>query len=152
MTTADGSLTKRARLNDTGDGWLFEDTSVITPVPDPGGLVNLITMWMGTSYSTFAATDADITSAISLVAGSYTASTGLFWIDDATSYTITATLTLNSGEAPTLSYLNNGVSVDQVLVNGANVIVFTSVGTQSVVSMTNTLASNWSCTFIFAET
>jgi hypothetical protein len=155
MTNAAGTVTKRVRLNDAGNGLTYEDVSVTPIPPPPGSSANLITAWVNSAnpFDTFAATGADITSAIATDAATHSASTGLFWIEDAHSYTLTVTVTLNSGQAPTLEYFDGGVTThSHSLTAGVHVIVFTSEGTQCNIAVSNTAKSNWSATFTMVET
>jgi hypothetical protein len=60
-------------------------------------------------------------------------------------YRIVATLTLTSGQAPTLSLTNPTTS--NLLAAGANTIEFVATSTATILTMTNSLVANWSCTF-----
>lgn len=113
---------------------------------------NLITQWINVGYDVLTTSGANITSAIYDGAIAST-NTGLFWVESGKSYTITINLTLNSGEAPTLSYHDGGVTVNLgALSPGVNTFTFTSTGTQSWLQLLNHALCDWSCTAVFAET
>lgn len=113
----------------------------------------LIVSWTNGSpgYDTFTSSSSkDIASAINTAGTSESGSTASITIVSGKTYRIIANLTLNSGQAPTLSFTNPATS--QALSNGENIIEFTASSTSTVLTMTNTLASNWSCTFTLYNT
>jgi hypothetical protein len=148
-----GTVGKRARLNDAGDGWTFEDYSGTSPAPSPA---NLIMSWTNQNFETFVADGPDITSAIE-TGTSGTANTGyIYGISGATSYTLTYNLTLNSGTAPTASWwdgISSATTMGQ-LSSGANTKVFTTTAgaTWVYISLGVGAASNFACTFSLAPT
>jgi hypothetical protein len=112
----------------------------------------LIASWTNGSpgYDTFTSSSSkDIASAINTAGTSESGHSNTITIISGKSYRITALLTLTSGQAPTL-YMTNPAS-SSVLANGSNTIEFIATSTSTVLTMINTLASNWSCVFYMYE-
>jgi len=107
----------------------------------------LIGAWVNGSpgYDTLTSLLKDITSAINTAGTSESAYNISSALVSGRTYQLVANLTLNSGQAPTLSFTYPTTS--QLLVEGLNVIPFTATSVVTTITMLNTLASNWECKF-----
>ena len=99
--------------------------------------------WTGAvSYGTFSTSGTGISSAINTSGGTESASTAsITGLTIGHTYNLAATLTLNSGQAPTLSA--TGATLSQQLQSGAQLILFTATGTAVTFTLTNTANANF---------
>lgn len=121
---------------------------VARPVPATN---NLIKTWgESSSYETFSSELSQISSAIN-TAGNGSARTNNTGMTSGDNYNITAILTLNSGQAPTLITGSSGAADGTTLgqlseTNGVNSINF-EADASTYLYITNTADSDFSCTF-----
>ncbi|GAF77397.1 unnamed protein product, partial [marine sediment metagenome] len=115
---------------------------IARPVPDDN---NLIKSWTNSTYETFETTDSQITEAVNS-AGNGSARSNDTTVASGTNYSISSTLTLNSGQAPTLITGSSG-SADGTtlgtLSNGPNTINF-EADSSTYLYITNTADSDYS--------
>lgn len=110
---------------------------------------NLLTSWTNSTYETFTSSAADITSAIETGTDG-SASSNAITLTSGKLYKIVATLTLNSGQAPSLAMTNLGHTT-AALSAGANTFVREATDTTTTLTVSNTAASDYSCIFTFYE-
>ena len=118
---------------------------------------NLVTSWVNLagSYETFTSSGANISSAIS-TGGTDTACSNITFTNGKL-YKVIATLTLNSGLAPTIGSgaanagTANGGLASRLLIAGVNTIVFEANSDTACIWLQNLGATNFSCTFTLYE-
>jgi predicted secreted protein len=114
----------------------------------------LVTDWTNGDYATFTDTDGAITSAISSSGTKYAVS-NTFAIADTGIYKVAVFLTLNSGQAPSLSLVEPAYgdrSNVVALVAGLNIITLTATAdvTDGVLRIINTASTNYSTSKVYA--
>jgi hypothetical protein len=136
-------------LNRTTDGYgIYVNATTGLNYPALIDAVNLLSSWSNGSpgYDTFTTSGANITSAINTALSAESASAAAITTVPGQYYKIVATLTLNSGQGPTLAVTNPSKS--WVLDSGANYLYYRADGTSTVLTVSNSTSGDWSCTFV----
>jgi hypothetical protein len=111
---------------------------------------NLVTEWTNVNYDTFTSVASpDIAAAVYTTSGTQTGTSNSMVTTAGKLYKLVATWTNVAGEAPTLTGTNGFVTT--ILGAGANNIYFTATGTSVVLTVTNTAAASWGCTFVLKQ-
>ncbi len=111
---------------------------------------NLVVSWTNVNYDSFTSiASPDITSAIYTTSGTQTGASNSMATTVGKLYKLVATWTNVTGQAPTLVGTNGFVTT--VLGAGANNIYFVATGTSVVLTVSNTAAVSWGCTFILKQ-
>ena len=109
---------------------------------------NLVTGWTNVNYDSFEPTGADLHAEHSTT-GTQTGTSNSMVTTVGKHYKLVATWTNDSGQAPTLTGTNGFPT--SLLAAGANNIYFTATGTSVVITVTNTAAAHWTCTFVLKQ-
>ena len=131
--------------NSSGGTYKVTAPSAIPPVD---GTTNLLESWTNDSpgYNTLTSVDSpDIAAAINTAGTIESAYSNDIVTEEGIQYALSVNVTLNSGQAPTLT--GTGGVPSHELTAGAHVINFVATGEESVLTLTNTLASSFAATF-----
>lgn len=113
-------------------------------------VANLITSWTNTNYDSFTSVASpNITSAVYSTSGTQVAQSAAFTTTIGVLYKIVATWTNVAGQAPTL-FGSSEVPVT-LLSSGVNTIYFYAATISTYLSIRNTAAASWGCTFVLKQ-
>jgi hypothetical protein len=111
---------------------------------------NIVTEWTNVSYDSFTSVSSpDIAAAVYTTSGTQAATSNATVTTVGKLYKLIATWTNVAGQAPTLSGTNGFPTT--TLSTGANNIYFTATGTSVTLTVTNTAAASWGCTFVLKQ-